>query len=215
MIKNNWLRKGNLPNLPNKFGKLEAMTKLYECTLIKDKYLYFPQMGMYWDIYPIKRIAGEDELGLNNRIDEANKTLKKLSDAQRGEQVWHPTLFLNDKQLDNLPNQWQVTYHPKVWFMLARPNFSYTDTTQLPGAGVWKPSVDLLWLSNDKVLLQEFNGSVENTANWLGHRFRNAKELEVIEYSRTIPAPDIPVVAPPSDIVYIHMKCPHCGKTIF
>ena len=202
------------------------MAKLYECKLVKDKYLYFPQMGMYWDIYPIKRVANENELGLNNRIDETNRTLKQLADLQAGEQVWHPTLFLTDGQLNKLTESWQVTYHPKVWFMLARPTFPYTSTTQLPGAGVWNPAVDLLWVSNSKVLLQEFNGSVENTANWLGHRFRHAKESEVVAYvpdGVTPPPPpdDDPIVVPPPDVpistgdVYIHMKCPHCGETIF
>lgn len=201
------------------------MAKLYECKLVKDKYLYFPQMGMYWDLYPIKRVSGENEQGLNTRIDSANNELKKLSDAKAGEYVWHPTLFLNDTQISNLPNNWQVTFHPKVWFMLARPSFPHISTTSLPGAGVWNP-VDLLWISNNKVLLQEFNGSVENTANWLGHRFRHAKESEVLAYNPDggIPIPTDPTPDPDPDDgevpvstgdVYFHMKCPHCGEVIF
>lgn len=199
------------------------MAKLYECKLVKDKYLYFPQMGMYWDIYPMKRVSGKNEQGLNEQIDTINDALKVLSDKQPGVQIWHPTLFLTDGQIANLPNNWQLAFHPKVWFMLARPSFPYTSTTKLPGAGVWNP-VDLLWISNNKVLLQEFNGSVENTANWLGHRFRHAKESEVIAYNPNggIPIPDEPTPDPddgevPVSIgdVYFHMRCPHCGKVIF
>lgn len=46
------------------------MAKVYECKLVKDRYLYFPQMGMYWDLCPIKRKSGENEAGLNARIDD-------------------------------------------------------------------------------------------------------------------------------------------------
>lgn len=191
------------------------MAKVYECKLVKDRYLYFPQMGMYWDLCPIKRQAGENEQGLNERIDTTNNALKKLSDAAAGEQVWHPTLFLNSVQMSALPTNWQVTFHPKVWFMYANPSFR---GDVKPSVGVWNP-VDIVWVSNDKVLVWEFNGSVTNTANWLGHRFRLVKESEI--QSDSVPDPDEPNDEPdpevpqPSGDLYIHMKCPHCGKKIF
>ena len=218
------------------------MAKFYKGILVRDNFFYLPEMGMYWRMSLIKRnIPGENESGLNMRIDQINDDLAEEGEKKIGEYVWHPTLMLNKTQLAKLPENWQVSFHPKVWFMIVDTSWSPSNQNQLPDAGVWRP-VDFVWVSNKEVYIKEFNGSLMNTANWLGHRFPIAKDTDILK--APIPSGSLPSIdganaggdtggntggntggdtggdtggntgGIATDIT-IHIKCPNCGHKIF
>lgn len=169
--------------------------------------------GQMWDLQMLTRKAGEDEAGFNNRIDAANKELEKHPKYQNG---WYVAIGLNNKQIANTPERWQVIWHPKTYLFLYDPSFS---DDKMPHVGVWDAS--FVWTSNI-IVYTTMKG--DN----LNYRFRQLNSIEVAAVKNgavvTPPPADDPEDEPDipdtgSDVVpghtIIHMICPKCGELIY
>ena len=93
--------------------------------LLKDRFIFDDnETGLYFDISPIKgNVPGENEAGLNNRIDSKNRILRGIRTLNP-----HPThlcsLFLLERQVDALSEQWQQSFAAKTVLMMFRPGVS-------------------------------------------------------------------------------------------
>lgn len=172
--------------------------------------------GQLWDLSLVFRVANEDEQELNGRINDMNDELK----AQPKSEAWFVTLGLLPKQIANIPENWQVIYHPKTYLMLYDTAFKGSKTMEtLPRAGVWNP-VDFVWVSAKEVW------TVLSGDN-LNYRFRQLNSVEVAKVLASNPPPVEPPTEEPggeepeepgtgtATNLTIHIKCPHCGKKIF
>ncbi len=198
--------------------------------LVKDKYFYLPQMGMYWDVFAVKRVANENEDEYCVRVDNLNINLQKLPGAAKNE--YFVCVFMLPAQIYALPTRMQSSLAAKTYMMVADPSFKSPD---MPAYGPWNP-VDFVWKSNTTVLLNQYRDSNEHTAEWLSHRFPVVPENQVKaaptpanSYNPWATTPPVtPPVTPPADDpedptdpgtpsggLVLHMTCPHCGKKIF
>jgi hypothetical protein len=198
-----------------------------EGKLVWDRFLYYPSMGMCWDLRTIKRTGTENEFAnavqlLNEQIAENPK-----------HQAWFATLFLRDNQVIDLSAITQASFHAKTYLMLAMPTF--TGVT-MPSIGVWNPC-HFVWINNQKVLFELYQGSKEATINWLAYRYQGWSLADVEDYASKAPKGSLSlkdavkppvVVTPPPDnggdtdvppVVtgdgFVHVRCPYCLKTIF
>jgi hypothetical protein len=197
--------------------------------LIKDRFFYLPQMGMYWDLIALKRFG--DEMQFSQEIDRLNDNLQKNPKAAG--QQWKVGIFLNGAQITNLDQKWQNSYCAKSYLMYAKPDFDGKGE-ELPAVGVWNP-VHFVWVSNYKVYVWQFKDTPEHTAEWLGNKFAVVNPVDVDAYPApkgSLVKPGNPPVTPPvtppvddttgdttnppavSGHVTFHFYCPHCGKKI-
>jgi hypothetical protein len=198
-----------------------------EGKLVWDRFLYYPSMGMGWDLQILKRSGTENEF--MNAVQALNE---KIAENPK-HQAWYATLFLRDNQVMDLQPDTQLSFHAKTYLMLAFPTF--TGVT-MPAIGVWNP-VHFVWLNNQKVMFEMFGGTPTNTANWLNYRYRGAPLSEIEAYATRAPKGSLSlkdaikppvVVVPPTNtggdtdvppVVtgdgFVHVRCPYCLKTIF
>ena len=162
--------------------------------LLKDRFIFDDnETGLYFDISPIKRnVPGENEAGLNNRIDSKNRVLQGIRTLNP-----HPTylcsLFLLEKQVDALSEKWQQSFAAKTILMMFRPGVSIEEVPAMR-VSPWMAYANdgFLWSSPNKVYTW-MNG--DN----LGHRFSVVSKNVVDAYDPgTSPAPQ----TPPSDPGY-------------
>ena len=186
--------------------------------LIKDRYLFDDfESGLYFDMYPVKRTAGENEDAFNGRIDEANEEILRLAKGMSGEHVYYCTLFLNSVQLNSLSLKYKNQFASKSWLLWFRADF---DGKELPSTP-WLEMGSGGFMCNPTGLQKDWRYYTSYDANSLGHRLRRVAKDEVDSYVMPGGVVVPPVVEPPienpngnpSDIC-IHFKCPHCGKII-
>jgi len=170
--------------------------------LIKDRFFYLPQMGMYWDLIALKRFG--DEMQYSQEIDRLNDELQKNPKAAG--QQWKTGIFLNAVQIGKLSQQWQNSYCAKSYLIYAKPDFDGKGE-ELPAIGVWNP-VHFVWASNYKVWIWQFKDTPEHTAEWLGNKFRVVNAADVLSDMYPTPAgslakpgnpPTTPPVTPPTE----------------
>lgn len=194
---------------------------MHKFHLLKERFLYDDyDSGLYFDLYPVKRPAGDEDT-FNAAIEKA---ADKLQETDPPNQVFKPTLFLTEAQMYALPQRYQDSFSAKTYLLLFKVGF---DGSALPknlwfdygsGGMVCNPTGDR------KNWLYYTNWS----ANMLGHRFRRVTKAEVDAYVE--PGQTAPPITPPDDDeetppvvypetgelhIYHHLKCPHCGKAIF
>ena len=165
--------------------------------LIKDRFFYLPQMGMYWDLIALKRFG--DEMQYSQEIDRLNDELQKNPKA-KGQQ-WKVAIFLTAGQIGKLSAQWQNSFCAKSYLLYANPSFDGKGE-ELPAIGVWNP-VHFVWVNNYKVYVWQFKDTPEHTAEWLGNKFRVVNPTDVLSDMYPTPAgslakPGNPPTNPPS-----------------
>ena len=201
--------------------------------LIKDRFFYLPQMGMYWDLIALKRFG--DEMQFSQEIDRLNDELQKNPKAAG--QQWKTAIFLTAGQIGKLSQEWQNSYCAKSYLLYAKPDFDGKGE-ELPAIGVWNP-VHFVWVSNYKVYVWQFKDTPLHTAEWLGNKFRVVNAADVLSDMYPTPAGSLakPGNPPapgggttpggdtdtgggttPSGVAWdgvLHLTCPHCAKKIF
>lgn len=196
---------------------------MHKFHLLKERFLRDDyDSGLYFDLFPIKRPKGDEDV-FNDAIEEACAELEKIE--PKG-QAWLPTLFLNETQIANLPVKYQGMFSGKSYLLLFKPEF---DGKELPH-NMWFDQAGGGLVCNPNSPDQSnwvYWSSWGNGGEELGHRFRRVEKSEVDEYEYTAPTPPAPpanddepgdeTTAPPVVIGdgFVHMKCPHCGKSIF
>jgi hypothetical protein len=155
--------------------------------LVNERYIHDDMnSGLYFDIAPLKRGAG-DEQELNGRVDSENNRLAQIEPAGK---VYMPTLMLTVGQYDNLTEHWKNIIAPKSYLMLYVPGGHPSEID----IQFWHAyGNDVFWWASDSVVYSAYD------ANGLAHRYRVAKEAEVEgtedpEYPE--PYPDVIVAEP-------------------
>jgi hypothetical protein len=204
--------------------------KFTEGKLVWDRFLYYPSMGMAWDLRTIKRTGTEDEFCV--AVQTLNEEI--AADPKHGN-GWYATLFLRDNQVIDLSARTQASFFAKTYLMLAKPEFK---GLSMPTIGMWNP-VHFVWINNQKVVFELYQGTAEATANWLAYRYKGAPLSTVEAYAAKAPKgslslkdaikppviinppvdpgtdPVTPPVVIPSGEMVMHMVCPHCKKVIY
>ena len=135
--------------------------------LVKERYIYDDMnSGLYFDIAPLKRGAG-DEQDFNGRVDSENNRLEQIEPAGK---VFMPTLMLTVSQYNNLTGHWKNIIAPKSYLMLYVPG-GHPDEIDIQ---FWHAyGNDVFWWASDDAVYSAYD------TNGLAHRYRVAKASEV------------------------------------
>lgn len=206
---------------------------LIQVEFVKDRFMYMPQMGMYWLVHGVKRVSGEDDTGYYDRVSKLDKEMQDFRGADKNE--FHPCLFLLTSAVYKIPASVRVPMAAFSYLMIAEPTFN---DDEMPGHLEWKP-VDFVWKSNRNVLMNQYKGTNKTAAEWMSHRFPviNPDEVKAFKdfpsdaydpWAVVTPPPPPPDDGEPdgedepdgggtipSGGLTLHMACPHCGKKIF
>ena len=206
---------------------------LIQVEFVKDRFIYMPQMGMYWLVHGVKRVSGEDDNGYWDRVKKVDREMQGFSGASKNE--YHPCLFLLTSQVYGIPQAVRVPMSAVSYLMVADTSFN---DDEMPAHAEWNP-VDFVWKSNRNVLMNQYKGTNKTAAEWMSHRFPviNPQEVEALtdfpsgayDPWAVVPPPPPPPddgepdgedepdsgSTIPSGGLTLHMACPHCGKKIF
>lgn len=191
---------------------------MHKFHLVKERFLYDDfDSGLYFDLYPVKRPAGDEDV-FNRAIEKACQELEAIEPEGN---AYLPTVFLTQGQIDKLPLKYQGMFSGKSYLLLFQAGYNGGELPknmwfeQMGGGLVCNPTGAkkdwVYWSSWGKMGAE------------LGHRFRRVEKSEVDEFPYNDPTPPPPADDPdvpggdtpvPTD-GFIHVKCPHCGKTIF
>jgi hypothetical protein len=196
-------------------------TKLqYQGKLIKDisgNYWYQDigyegASGLYFDLTMLMRVSGEDENGLNTRINDANAGIHKEGYA------YYCTLGLVPKQAQALVDSgWDTTFYSKTRFFLWDSSFTGGIGSAVEVYGAM--TTDFIWVDNDHVYTQW-------SANNLAYRFpRTSTAPKVDTTTDDDTSTDTDDTTDTSDTTddttssttgtfTISVTCPSCGEVI-
>jgi len=186
--------------------------QLVECKIIKDRYLEDTGgSGLFFDLAPVKRIAGENDEGFRNRINILGAELKA---KQTPGNVWYPAFFALPSQIAALPRSIRNEIAAKTYLVIFD---SDTNAKYSPWDEYFADNIFCVNSATGKAY-HRYNKDGSN----LGYRFRRVEPDEVKAYKQpgqptqpTNPTPDDNGQIVVGADTFIHLKCPHCGKAIF
>jgi len=161
---------------------------MHKFHLVKERFLWDDyDSGLYFDLFPLKRKAGEDEDGFNVRIEAACKALDTIEPEGN---AYLPTLFLTQGQIDKLPLKYQGMYSGKSYLMVFKGGYN---GEALP-KNMWFEQMGGGLVCNPTGLQKNwvYWSSWGDDGKELGHRFRRVTKAEVDEFPY-----DEPVITPP------------------
>jgi len=161
--------------------------------LLKDRFLFDDfESGLYFDLYPVKRPAGDEDV-FNSAINAAGAALAKITPVG---QKWLPTLFLTEAQMNAMPERYKISFSAKSYLMLFKADF--TGTT-LP-RNAWFEVGSGGMICKPIGAQSTWSYYTDWNVNALGHRFRRVekKEVDAYQYVEPVPPPTPPPTPPPA-----------------
>ena len=159
---------------------------------LKDRFIFDDyESGLYFDIHPVKRPPGDENV-FNATIDAV---AYKIRETEPSMQNWKPTLLLTEQQVFALSEKYRNQFAAKSYLMLYKAGFA---GTTLP-KNIWYEYGSGGLLCNPTGARNSWVYYTNYTAEGLGHRFRRVTKDEVNAYKWTEPVtttPEIPAPEP-------------------
>ena len=157
---------------------------------LKDRFIFDDyESGLYFDIHPVKRPAGDENV-FNAAIGAMADTIHETEPSM---QAWKPTLLLTEGQMFALPEKYRNQFASKSYLLLYKAGFT---GTSLP-KNIWYEYGSGGLICNPTGAHKDWLYFTNYTAEGLGHRFRRVTKDEVDAYRWTEPSSG--TTTPPAD----------------